>query len=329
MKKTMIENNCWKDAGTVSNELLEKLSSKSFTIKPADPDLIARLNREKIDRPVIFIGAGTCGLGAGAKATRKQIEKYLTDNKIEANILEVGCIGLCSAEPLVDIQLPGKTRVSFKNITAEKVPSLLESFFKGGIPEDKVLGQFHSQSSATWDNVPFLSQHPFFAPQKRWVLINCGIVDPLSIEEYVARGGYASLLNALTKNSPSEVCDTVEKSGLRGRGGGGFPTGKKWKFAASGKGQKYLICNADEGDPGAFMDRAVIEGDPFRLLEGMTIAAYGIGATKGYIYIRAEYPLAIERLYHAMDKAKKYGLLGHDILGTGFDFDLTIKMGAG
>lgn len=329
MKKAMIENNCWKDAGTVSNELLEKLSSKSFTIKPADSDRIARLNREKIDRPVIFIGAGTCGLGAGAKATKKQIEKYLADNKIMADILEVGCIGLCSAEPLVDIQIPGKTRVSFKNITAEKVQSLLESFFKGEIPEDKVLGQFHSQSSATWDNVPFLSQHPFFAPQKRWVLINCGIVDPLSIEEYVARGGYASLLNALTKNSPAEVCDTVEKSGLRGRGGGGFPTGKKWKFAASGKGQKYLICNADEGDPGAFMDRAVIEGDPFRLLEGMTIAAYGIGATKGYIYIRAEYPLAIERLYLAMDKARKYGLLGHDILGTGFDFDLTVKMGAG
>jgi len=202
-------------------------------------------------------------------------------------------------------------------------------FFNGVVDEDKVLGQFHCQSSLKWDNIPFLSQHPFFAPQKRWVLINCGIVDPLSIEEYVSRGGYASLNDALAK-TPGDVCNEVEKSGLRGRGGGGFPTGKKWKFAAAEKSeQKYLICNADEGDPGAFMDRAVIEGDPFRLLEGMTIAAYGIGASKGYIYIRAEYPLAIERLYFAIDKAKKYGLLGSNILGTGFNFDLQIKMGAG
>ena len=327
--KNNIANNCWSDAGTASDALLEKLVKKGFTLKPGNPDEIKKLTRETIDKTVIYIGAGTCGLGAGAAATRKEIEKYIADKSIDARIMEVGCIGLCSAEPLVDIQIPGRTRVSFRNITSEKVEKLFDDFFNGVVDEDKVLGQFHCQSSLKWDNIPFLSQHPFFAPQKRWVLINCGIVDPLSIEEYVSRGGYASLNDALAK-TPGDVCNEVEKSGLRGRGGGGFPTGKKWKFAAAEKSeQKYLICNADEGDPGAFMDRAVIEGDPFRLLEGMTIAAYGIGASKGYIYIRAEYPLAIERLYFAIDKAKKYGLLGSNILGTGFNFDLQIKMGAG
>jgi NADH:ubiquinone oxidoreductase subunit F (NADH-binding)/NAD-dependent dihydropyrimidine dehydrogenase PreA subunit len=330
MKENTIENNCWKDTGTVSQELLKVLESGNFTIKPGDKKLVSKYTRETIEKPVIFVGAGTCGLGAGAKATKIQIEKYLKEKDIDAEIIEVGCIGLCSAEPLVDIQIPGKTRISFKNITAEKVEPLMESFFSGSIPQDSVLGQFQCQSSSCWDDIPHLTQHPFFAPQTRWVLINCGIVNPLSIEEYISRGGYASLHTALSKHLPQGVCDEVEKSGLRGRGGGGFPTGKKWKFAASGKAdQKYLVCNADEGDPGAFMDRAVIEGDPFRLLEGMAIAAYGIGATKGYIYIRAEYPLAIERLRHSIAVAEKYGLLGKDILGTGFHFDLQIKMGAG
>lgn len=327
--KNNILKNCWSDAGAASDALLKKLDEKGFSLKSEDKESIKKLTRENIDRPVIYIGAGTCGLGAGAAATKKQIEKYLNEKNINAEIIEVGCIGLCSAEPLVDIQIPKRTRISFKNVTADKVISLFDDFFNGVINEDKVLGQFQCQSSLIWENIPFLSQHPFFAPQKRWVLINCGIVNPLSIEEYVSRGGYASLNDVLAKTS-IDVCDEVEKSGLRGRGGGGFPTGKKWKFAAGAvSDQKYLICNADEGDPGAFMDRAVIEGDPFRLLEGMTIAAYGIGASKGYIYIRAEYPLAIERLYFAIDKAKKYGLIGENILGSGFNFDLQIKMGAG
>lgn len=324
-----INKNCWSDAGTVSNELLEKLSGKGFLLKPGDTAAVEKLKREKTDKVTVFVGAGTCGLGAGAAASKKEIQKYLAEHKIDADIVDVGCIGLCSAEPLIDIQLPGKTRVSFKNITADKVSSIFDDIFKGVIQKDNILGQFHSQSSQNWDNVPFISQHPFFAPQKRWVLINCGIVNPLSIEEYVSRGGYASLNNALAKTS-AEVCDIVEKSGLRGRGGGGFPTGRKWKFAAAAvSDQKYLICNADEGDPGAFMDRAVIEGDPFRLLEGMTIAAYAAGTSKGYIYIRAEYPLAIERLHFSIDKAKSLGLLGENILGTGFSFDIQLKTGAG
>ncbi len=156
------------------------------------------------------------------------------------------------------------------------------------------------------------------------------MINPVDIEEYIARGGYKGLLKTLRSNKSSEVCDKIEKSGLRGRGGGGFPTGKKWKFAHNQESdQKYLICNADEGDPGAFMDRAVIEGDPHRLIEGMAIAAFGIGASKGYVYIRAEYPLAIERLRIALNQARYYGLLGKNIFETGFDFDIIIKMGAG
>ncbi|MGI6393498.1 MAG: NADH-ubiquinone oxidoreductase-F iron-sulfur binding region domain-containing protein [bacterium] len=323
-------NYCWCDTGTVSDALLEKLANTGFSIKPGDNEKIKTVTREKIEKLTIYIGAGTCGLGAGADATETVIKKCLAQRNIDANVIRVGCIGLCSAEPIVDIQVPGQARVSFKNITSDKVKDLLDSVLNNKeIPEDKVLGQFQCQSSLLWDNVPLLSQHPFFAPQKRWVLINCGIVDPLSIEEYVARGGYTSLNKVLAKTN-EEVCDEVEKSGLRGRGGGGFSTGKKWKFAAAAVAeQKYLVCNADEGDPGAFMDRAVIEGDPFKLLEGMTIAAFAIGASEGYIYIRAEYPLAIERLHYAIDKAKQHNLLGNNILGSGFNFNLNIKMGAG
>jgi NADH:ubiquinone oxidoreductase subunit F (NADH-binding)/Pyruvate/2-oxoacid:ferredoxin oxidoreductase delta subunit len=178
--------------------------------------------------------------------------------------------------------------------------------------------------------VPLYSEHPFFAPQTRWVLENCGHLDPYSIDEYLARGGYRAAADVLRGKSPREVCDEVIDAGLRGRGGGGFPAGRKWKIALEQPAeQKYMICNADEGDPGAFMDRAVIEGDPHRLVEGMLIAAYAIGATKSYVYIRAEYPLAIERLRLAIDQARELGLLGDDLFGTGFEFDIKIKMGAG
>ena len=157
------------------------------------------------------------------------------------------------------------------------------------------MGNIENKSLSPWADVPYIDEHPFFAPQTRWVLANCGIIDPNSIEEYMAHGGYKAFANAIREYTPIQLCDIIEKSGLRGRGGGGFPTGKKWKFALNmAAEQKYLICNADEGDPGAFMDRAVIEGDPHRLLEGMGIAAYAIGATKAYVYIRAEYPLAIK-----------------------------------
>ena len=296
---------------------------------------LARLRRDVVTRMTIYVGTGTCGRGAGAGKTLAAIREYCATRKLDADIVEVGCIGLCAGEPLVDVQLPGRPRVCFQQIANKKVDALFDKVLGGEIPAGDVLGQFRPAADVagetkSWKDVPYLDEHPFFAPQTRWVLANCGLVDPGSIDEYLARGGYQALARVLREKAPAEVCDEVEQSGLRGRGGGGFPTGRKWKFALSTPSeQKYLICNADEGDPGAFMDRAVIEGDPHRLVEGMAIAAYAIGASKAYVYIRAEYPLAIERLREAIERAHAYGLLGENILGSGFDLHVLIKMGAG
>ncbi|MBN2681539.1 MAG: 4Fe-4S binding protein [Bacteroidales bacterium] len=291
---------------------------------------MAVFNNEQNDIPVVFVGAGTCGLGAGAGQTLQAVKDYLQQKNINAKIIETGCIGLCSSEPIMDIKLPGFNRISFEKITTDKVPGILDTIFELNVPKTNVLCQFDSENNRKWENVPFITEHPFFAQQKRLVLKNCGIIDPVNIEEYISRGGYKSLVKAISVFSPLELCEHIIESGLRGRGGGGFLTGMKWKFANKEQSdQKFLICNADEGDPGAFMDRAVIEGDPHRLLEGMAIAGYAIGATKAYIYIRAEYPLAIERLKIALKQAAEYGLLGKNIFESGFDFEIKVKMGAG
>lgn len=292
--------------------------------------LFSILRREKIYKPVIYIGAGTCGLGAGAGKTIEAVKKYIEEKKIDAQVLEIGCIGLCSAEPLMDIQLPGKARVGFCHVTGDKVAGILDDVFSGSVKGEDILGQHRQKGMETWKDVPFLDEHPFFAPQTRWVLENCGIIDPVNMNEYIARGGYSAFVKVLYTMTPQEVCKMIEESGLRGRGGGGFPTGKKWTIALNTEAdQKYMVCNADEGDPGAFMDRAVIEGDPHRLLEGLAIAAYAIGASKAYIYIRAEYPLAIGRLKIAISDAKEYGLLGSNIMDSGFSLEILIKQGAG
>ncbi|MFN8258301.1 MAG: NADH-quinone oxidoreductase subunit NuoF [Bacteroidales bacterium] len=289
-----------------------------------------RVRKITNQKPIIYIGAGTCGLGAGADKTLKAVKAFLEKNAIEAEIIETGCIGLCSSEPLLDIKMPGFNRISFERITEDKVENLLQNIFNLNLSGDKALGQFKTLLNRSWEGIKDIQEHPFFKPQTRLVLKNCGIIDPISIDEYIANGGYKVFLKTISEKSPIEVCDIIEKSGLRGRGGGGFLTGRKWKFAYNeSSDQKYLICNADEGDPGAFMDRAVIEGDPHKLIEGMAIAAYGIGATKAYVYIRAEYPLAIKRLKIALDQAREYGLLGHKIFGTDVDFDIKVKMGAG
>jgi hypothetical protein len=232
--------------------------------------------------------------------------------------------------PFLISSLPGKKRISFEKVTAEKVDGILDKLFYNELPVHPTLGQFSAGDGTQWDGVPKMDDHPFFAPQTRVVLKNCGIIDPTSIEEYIAHGGYHSLVKTLQTTTSGEVCRIAEESGLRGRGGGGFPSGRKWSLAHQEQAdQKYLICNADEGDPGAFMDRAVIEGDPHRLIEGMAIAAYAIGASKAYVYIRAEYPLAVKRLKNAITQAYDLGLLGSNIAGTNFSFDLLVKMGAG
>ena len=317
----------WENTGISCPEVIQYLI-KSGDKK--DNEKLLQLRHDIVTTPVIYIGAGTCGLGAGAGKTIAAIKSYLEERNIEADIIEVGCIGLCVEEPLVEIQMPGKARLVFRKVTAEKVVPILESVFHGEIDPEKVLGQHRNEKHEPWDGIPFLDEHPFFAPQTRWVLKHCGIINPGSIDEYLARGGYQAFARALHTMDRKEVCEVVEKSGLRGRGGGGFPTGIKWKLTLNTPGdQKYMISNADEGDPGAFMDRAVLEGDPFMFLEGLSIAAYAIGATKAYIYIRAEYPLAIKRLKEAMKKAREYGFLGYNILDSGFNLDIKMKMGAG
>jgi len=306
------------------------VNGPSARMDDADKKRLKMLRREIVDVPVIYIGTGTCGLGAGAGKTKSAAQDYLTRNGLNATIIEVGCIGLCSSEPLMDVQLPGKKRISFEKVTHDKVEGILDRVFYNELPEQPLLGQFSRGDGKAWDGVSSIDDHPFFAPQKRVVLKNCGIIDPTSIDEYIANGGYHTLVKTLKTTSSGDVCRIAEESGLKGRGGGGFPTGKKWSLAHQETAdQKYLICNADEGDPGAFMDRAVIEGDPHRLIEGMAIAAYAIGASKGYVYIRAEYPLAIKRLKNAISQAYDLGLLGSNIAGTSFSFDLMVKMGAG
>ncbi len=297
---------------------------------PAQLESLTAWRRETVSKPTVFVGTGTCGLGAGAGKTLKRIREYLAGKGIDADIVEVGCIGLCAAEPLMDVQLPGRTRLCFQHVREVNAVTILESVLEGQPLKEDILGQHRQNGLQAWQGVPFLDEHPFFARQTRWVLANCGMIDPGRINEYIARGGYKCLARVITSMTPQEVCDAVELSGLRGRGGGGFPTGKKWRFALNAPAdQKYLICNADEGDPGAFMDRAVIEGDPHRLLEGMAIAAYAIGAGKAYVYIRAEYPLAIKRLKEAIAQAEALGLLGFDIFNSGFNLNIIIKQGAG
>ncbi len=296
----------------------------------AAADRVRRIRREDPQKPVIFVGTGTCGLAAGAEKTLAALQAELTRNKIEAEILEVGCIGLCSSEPIVDLLLPGRGRLSFGPVNPEDAGKIAAAAAGGEIPRDLLLGRHQSGDVQIGEDLPALDDHPFFRPQTRIVLANCGLIDPAKIEEYIARGGYRAFSRAIKNLTPAELCDLVERSGLRGRGGGGFLTGKKWKIALeTTSDHKFLICNADEGDPGAFMDRAVIEGDPHRLIEGVAIAAYAIRAARAYVYIRAEYPLAIRRLKEAIRQAQEEGLLGYNILDSGFNLEIRIKMGAG
>ena len=279
-------------------------------------------------KPIVIIGAGTCGRAAGAMKTWKAVDETLKELNVKAEMVEVGCIGPCYLEPIMDIKLPGRPRLSYSNVSPEKAAKILTAIFeKDEFPERDLIGHFGTNGES--DSLPKFWEHPMLARQKRIVLRNCGIIDPNSIDHYLAREGYKALEKALA-DDPSVVIETVKESGIRGRGGAGFPTGLKWRFCRDAPGdEKYMICNADEGDPGAFMNRSLIEGDPHAVLEGLIIAAYAIGASHGYIYIRAEYPLAIKRLETAISQVREFGVIGEKILGTDFDFDITIKKGAG
>jgi NADH-quinone oxidoreductase subunit F len=290
----------------------------------------AKAERETLetgDRTLILVGTASCGRAAGADAVLKAINSELERQSIEATITRVGCIGLCYTEPLVTIIKPGKPGVFYGGITPENVPELVESHVVNDTPHgDLALGTMGSGGIA---GIPRLFDMPMLKPQVRIALRNCGLVDPEDINHYIAGDGYSGLAKALSM-TPEEVIAEIKRSGLRGRGGAGFPTGLKWELCRKALGKtKYLICNADEGDPGAFMDRLLLESDPHTVLEGMLIGAYAIGATEGFIYIRIEYPLAIERLELALSQMKAYRLLGEGILDSGFSFDIKIKRGAG
>ncbi len=319
-----------KKSGILSLLSHEFVRSKDSRIDDSLQQQLRAFRKQSGDKPVIFIGAATCGISAGANKIIERFRECDPKTRSAVEFVEVGCIGLCAEEPIVDVKIPGRSRISYGRVTPGIALEILDSATKGRPLSKNILGQHEEDGAEKWPGIPMISEHSFFAPQTKWVLENCGIIDPTDIDEYIARGGYRALSKALHTRTPAEICDEMEKSGLRGRGGGGFPTGRKWKFALdTGSSQKYMVCNADEGDPGAFMDRAVIEGDPHKVLEGLTIASYAIGADKAYIYIRAEYPLAIKRLKEAIARAESYGLLGENILDSGFNLRIKIKMGAG
>ena len=273
---------------------------------------------------VLVCGGTGCAMEGAmdiTNAIKNELKKHRIENEIE--VIRTGCLGLCDLGPIVIIYPEG---TFYSKVNIKDVPELVEEHLvRGNIV--KRLAYFESLDNY---GVRSLNDVEFYKKQVRIALKNCGVIDPESIDEYLAVDGYKSLEKVLTKMTPSEVVEVIKKSGLRGRGGGGFSTGLKWELAAREIGdEKYIICNADEGDPGAFMDRSVLEGDPHQVLEAMIIGGYAIGANEGYIYVRAEYPLAIERLKIAIKQSKEYGLIGDNILGTGFKFNIEIRLGAG
>lgn len=264
----------------------------------------------------VVIGQGSCGVATGARKTAAEFEKQISDKNLDVKVDITGCVGTCYLEPIVDIYEDNGEMTRYVKVQPDKVEKIVE---------DHLVNHNVVQEQAISDE-----DKQFVEKQQRVVLRNCGVINPENIEEYIAVGGYKAIEKVLSSMKPEEVIEEIKISGLRGRGGAGFPTWFKWNAAKQSPGnEKYLVCNADEGDPGAFMDRSVLEGDPHSLLEGMIIGGYAMGANHGVIYCRAEYPLAIKRLEIAMEQAREKGFLGENIFGSGFDFDIYIKAGAG
>ncbi len=277
-------------------------------------------------RSHVLICGGTGCHASGSDNLIKEFDKLIEEKKLqkEVKVVRTGCFGLCELGPVVIVYPEG---AFYSRVKQEDVQEIVEEHLIKGRIVKRLL---YHDSIAHDDTIKSLSDVGFYKKQMRIALRNCGVIDPENIDEYIAFDGYKALAKVLTEMSREEVIETIKKSGLRGRGGGGFPTGLKWEFAYKAKGdKKYVCCNADEGDPGAFMDRSILEGDPHALLEAMTIAGYAIGSDQGYIYVRAEYPIAVRRLNIAIEQARKYGLLGNNIFDSGFNFDIEIRLGAG
>jgi NADH-quinone oxidoreductase subunit F len=290
------------------------------------------------NRPRIAVGMGTCGNGNGAEGVFHAFSEAIHDRGRDVRLATVGCFGFCAEEPLVNVWLPGHPLVILRRFQAHDADRLLDEMAAGRIPRDLALCKIEEWDHLTaqvrygegFPEIPLWREIPFFKSQKKLVLRNCGLINPDDIEEYIAVGGYQALYKVLIDAQPEMVIEQIKASKLRGRGGAGFLTGLKWEFLRKANAeQKYIICNADEGDPGAYMNRNEIESDPHALLEGMIIGAYVTGATEGIVYVRAEYPLAVHRLRRAITQARLYGLLGDNIMGRGFNFDISLVEGAG
>ena len=276
-------------------------------------------------RANVLVCGGTGCTSGRSQEIYKQFEEQIKANGLEGEVkaLMTGCFGLCALGPIVVVYPEG---AFYSQVKPEDVKEIVEEHLVKG----RIVKRLLYQETVSDEGIKSLNQTNFYNKQKRVALALCGVIDPENIDEYIAYDGYQALAKVLTEMTPDEVIDTIKKSGLRGRGGGGFPTGLKWEFAKkSVNDKKYVCCNADEGDPGAFMDRSILEGDPHSLIEAMAIAAYCIGSDQGYVYVRAEYPIAVRRLQKAIEQAKAYGLLGKNILGTGFNFDIGVRLGAG
>ena len=266
---------------------------------------------------LIRVGLASCGIAAGGRKVYDAFDTQLRASVPQAKLKQTGCMGMCYNEVLVEVVSPQNERTFYGKVTPDRVPRIIDEHLVQGKPIDEWV-------------IPAAEMESLLKKQKRIVLRNCGLIDPESITDYLAADGYKAIEKAVSSMSPQEVIDEITRSGLRGRGGAGFPTGVKWGFARKASNwQKYIVCNADEGDPGAFMDRSVLESDPHSVIEGMLIAGYAVGASEGYIYVRAEYPLAIQRLEIALAEAREAGFIGDGIRGYDFDFDIKIRQGAG
>ncbi len=312
----------------------------------ADLDQAADAGRATLypRRLKIMVGSASCGVAMGARAIEDAARRAVEQLGLDAVVSRTGCIGFCSREPLLDLVLPGGPRVSYGEMTPEKTRGLLTAYAsRGDLQPELALGCFRSEEHVSTGearqpaagpeqlrDVPEWSNLDFYRRQKKVILRNCGSIDPMDISEAVACGSYRGAMRAMYQMTPDEVIEEVGRSGLRGRGGAAFPTAQKWRLARqTAADAKYVVCNADEGEPGAYMDRTVLEGDPHAVIEGMLIGAHAIGACEGFIYVRNEYPLAIEILQHAIDEAEKRGLLGDNVLGSGWSFRITVRRGAG
>ncbi|MDD6539782.1 MAG: NADH-quinone oxidoreductase subunit F, partial [Firmicutes bacterium] len=264
----------------------------------------------------VVVGQGSCGIATGAKKTAAEFERLIAENNLDVKVDVTGCVGTCYLEPIVDVYDDDGKLTRYVKVQPDKAAKIVEEHLKNGKAVE--------EQSITAEDEEFVTK------QQRVVLRNCGVINPEEIDEYIAVDGYKAIEKVLASMSPEDVIEEIKVSGLRGRGGAGFPTWFKWNAAYQSQGkEKYLVCNADEGDPGAFMDRSVLEGDPHSLIEGMIIGGYAMGASEGVIYCRAEYPLAIKRLEIAMEQARSKGFLGKNIFGSSFSFDIRIKAGAG